>query len=137
MLGWLYETVQLFQVHAIPYYLVQHDPIVSHKVAKKKNTIVRCLDHGDRILDQMLKYPPLHILCADTHNYQEGEILYKGVLFHQIVSGTGGGEPDKLDVSKLLGNPCPNIRYKRTKYIPGYGFVQITNHSAFQKVRNW
>jgi len=138
MLRWLHETVQLLERRSTPYYLVQHDPIVSHKADKKKRTIVRCLHHGDRILDQLLRYPPLRILCADTHNYQEGDILYKGVLFHQIVSGTGGGKPDKLDVSKILGETqCPTLLYQRTKYVPGYGFVQIAKHASFQKVRNW
>ena len=72
-----------------PYYIVQHEPFASYK--KTKDPI---LPHGDEILRILATKPPIAILCADTHNYQEGIISVGGVAIRQIIVGTGGAAFD-------------------------------------------
>ena len=72
-----------------PYYIVQHEPFASYK--KTKDPI---LPHGDEILSILATKPPIAILCADTHNYQEGIISVGGVAIRQIIVGTGGAAFD-------------------------------------------
>ena len=72
-----------------PYYIVQHEPFASYK--KTKDPI---LPHGDEILTILATKPPIAILCADTHNYQEGIIRVGSVAIRQIIVGTGGAAFD-------------------------------------------
>ena len=72
-----------------PYYIVQHEPFASYK--KTKDPI---LPHGDEILRILATKPPIAILCADTHNYQEGIIRVGDVEIRQIIVGTGGAAFD-------------------------------------------
>jgi hypothetical protein len=72
-----------------PYYIVQHEPFASYK--KTKDPI---LPHGDEILTILATKPPIAILCADTHNYQEGILNVGGVAIRQIIVGTGGAAFD-------------------------------------------
>jgi hypothetical protein len=78
----------------MPYYLVQHEPFASYKKAKDP-----VLKNGDKVLRILAMRPPVAILCADTHNYQEGTISVDGVNIRQIVVGTGGASHDYFDLT--------------------------------------
>jgi hypothetical protein len=74
-----------------PYYIVQHEPYASYKTTKNP-----LLKNGDILLLALsgVANRPLAILCADTHNYQEGVIRVVDVEIRQIVVGTGGASSD-------------------------------------------
>ena len=74
-----------------PYYIVQHEPYASYKTTKNP-----LLKNGDILLLALagVANRPLAILCADTHNYQEGVIRVGDVEIRQIVVGTGGASSD-------------------------------------------
>ena len=138
MMTWLLKTVKAFQSTNTRYYLVQHDPIVSHK---RDN--VRYLQEGTQILDTIASYPPVAILCADTHNFQEGLLEFKGKFIKQYVAATGGGDP--YDIYSTVFN-SPNKGSERPRYLlerftSGYGFLRISddwkNPVEFHKVMEW
>lgn len=137
MMAWLQRTVKSFQATKTPYYLVQHDPIVAHK-----RSSVRYLEQGQQILEATLEFPPKCILCADIHNFQEGLLEYKGKLFKQYVSATGGGDP--YDIYPTVFNAPSKgerLRYMLERFTSGFGFLRVTddwkNPVDFIKVMEW
>ena len=133
MLLWLQTMLEYLKGLGRPYYLIQHEPFLSHKTRKGGQTPnkIQSLAKGEKILEILLLHPPIFILCADTHNYQTVDIQYNSGerlhIFHQIVVGTGGAEPDPIDDSygdfgllKFTGSAI------RTSFRPGYGFLAVS-----------
>jgi hypothetical protein len=138
MMTWLRRTVANFKETKIQYYLVQHDPIVAHK-----HDGVRYLPEGQQIMDAIVDYPPKSILCADIHNFQEGLLEYKGKLIKQYVTGTGGGDPYRIN-SIVFNSPSKGterLRYMLERYTSGFGFLKVSNDwknpAEFVKVQEW
>jgi hypothetical protein len=134
MLAWLQQTLTVLQSKKIPYYLVQHDPIVAHK-----HSSVRYLQEGTRILQAIANYPPKCILSADIHNFQEGLLEYNGTLIKQYVAGTGGGDP--YDIYPVVRNAQKQPRYYLERFTSGYGFLRVQEDwkkpVEFVKVQEW
>jgi hypothetical protein len=166
MLRWFKTTLQKIKGH-YKYYIIQHDPLFSIKSSKPGKTIPRKTHLADshRILDTILEADcmPLAILCADTHNYQEWDIGYKGHTFHQAVVGTGGAKPDLVPALQHLpyntafvpgddlfeqihlieGTPFSSLTFTTPKTprerVPGYGYYRLFDDRShlFRLVQRW
>lgn len=133
MLLWLEQTVKTLAKANIPYYIIQHDPFVL-----RKRDMVRYMRQGHTILDKLWEYPPIRILCADTHNFQEGRFMYKGTEFRQCIVGTGGGTPD--DVYEIAKDKQFSVSYKMDTFHRGYGYARVSDERGpveFIKVMDW
>lgn len=130
---WLEETVNKLQRDRREYYYVQHDPFISFG---KKSPIV--FPKIKEILGVLAKYPPIAILCADTHNYQKGTLQIGDILIHQYVVGTGGAHPDYVKGKNGNTYTDMDITYTMETHIPGYGYLEINSDSTnFIKVSDW
>ena len=130
---WLLETINKLKVERRKYYYVQHDPFISF--GKKKITVFPKLTE---ILGVLANYPPIAILCADTHNYQKGTLKIGDVIIQQYVVGTGGAHPDYAKGKNGDSHTTMDITYTMESHIPGYGYLEIKPESTkFIKVENW
>lgn len=154
MLLWLQDILARLKAASISYYLIQHEPFVSFRKAKKFDyPVSSVLTRASDILYRIAEYPPIAVLCADTHNFQTGIITVAktvSVKIPQYVVGTGGGFPDefgtKMD-SILTSAPITigpsDITYSPTDYQTGYGFLEVYSPSSssslfvFKKVMEW
>ena len=135
MLHWFKTTLQhTIKRNGYKYYIIQHDPFFSIKSPKSGKTIPRKthLSDSHRILDTVIDADclPIAILCADTHNYQEWDLDYKGHVFHQVVVGTGGAKPDPVPgLQHLRFNtpfvPCDDL-FERIHLVEGTPFSSLT-----------
>lgn len=133
MTSWLTSTVNELKSKGKKYYYVQHDPLVSFK-KNKKTVFLKLID----ILTILIEYPPIAILCADTHNYQKGTLEYLGVKIHQYIVGTGGAHPDYVKTTNTNSHQVTGVKYTMDSYIPGYGYLEITpDTNQFIKVSDW
>ena len=164
MLNWLHKTLTFLEKYDYQYYVVQHEPFFSIKPPKSGKSGVRItgLDNAEDILDLLYDYPPIAILSADTHNYQEWDLNYDGQVFRQIVVGTGGASPDPVPSLQDLryntefyedddiegthlikGTPFSSITYKtdelNAEQSLGYGYYRIMGEGQgiFRRVRRW
>lgn len=149
MLEWIQQYLVRKEEHR-RYYCVMHEPIISAKIKNSKeksedSSIIQELSKSRELLSVLSANPPIAILCADTHNYQQVFITYNGVTIPQIVVGTGGAEPDTVDWSKYtvdtpLGDDIVFSIAPPSKGEQGaYGFVVFDtdgNHT-FNYVRSW
>ena len=133
MIRWFSETQNELQRKGIPYYLIQHEPFVSFKKEK-----IQVLLRGHDILEA-ITYPPIAILCADTHNYQKGPLTYKDrFTVDQIVVGTGGAHYDKVTVPLGTVHEANDMRYELREHEPGFGYLRVNvGESEFRKVADW
>jgi hypothetical protein len=115
------------------YYYVQHDPFISFK--KKKKTAFPKLSE---LLGILSKYPPIAILCADTHNFQKGTLQIGDITIPQYIVGTGGAHPDFVNASVGETHTVDGVIYRMDEYIPGYGYLEVTpEETKFIKVADW
>lgn len=123
------------------YYLVQHEPFAAYKKPGKNHI----LPNGDIILHILTRWLPVAVLCADTHNYQEGVLVVGKTIINQVVVGTGGADPDRytLDSFEPLA-VSSDITYFINPEIslPSYGlhgYYQINSPSCgvFLPVVSW
>jgi hypothetical protein len=139
---------QLAELMAIgkPWWLVQHEPFASIKKVKegKPKTHILAAGYVGPILPLLATWPPLGILCADTHNYQAGRLILDGGLeIPQWVVGSGGGIPDRItaaDVAALGGGiQAPLFYYAVDAVAPGFGFARVAGPGevAFIPVMDW
>lgn len=147
------EWIQQYFTHknnGRQYYCVMHEPIISAKIKNSKEksedrSIIQELSKSREILSVLSTSPPIAILCADTHNYQQVFITYNGITIAQIVVGTGGAEPDTVDWSKYtvdtpLGDDIVFSIARPSKDEQGaYGFAvfDVDGSHTFQYVRSW
>lgn len=135
LLDWLRGVIQRG-----PYFLVQHEPYISVRENKKaKGQIkVSALTNYNLLLDVIVTNPPMAVLCADTHNYQHGEITYNGVTIPQYTVGTGGAEPDPFPAGYAVPvepfNKVPGISYKLLEISSMYGYLRVTDGPRFEFV---
>lgn len=133
MIMWLLDQVGFYKSIGKAYYYVQHDPFISFK--KKKKTV---LANGGEILKVLLQYPPIMILCADTHNYQKGKLQIDDITIPQIIVGTGGASPDFVTAKNGDSYEADGIVYTMEEYIPGYGYLEVSSiGTKFIKVESW
>ncbi|XWV26395.1 hypothetical protein QJ857_gp0675 [Tupanvirus soda lake] len=74
-----------------------HDPLASFKLkSKTKGPLAKA--HIDILLNLMGRIPNLVYICADTHNFQYNTITSSDGLYmvNEVVSGTGGANPDVI-----------------------------------------
>lgn len=127
-----------------PYLLVQHEPFaafskLTDKGVKKKAV----LNNSVGILEAVKEHPPIAILCADTHNYQEGVIVYGDLRIPQYVVGTGGAMPDKMfEVAageEIFTRADMPYTYEFRRMIPNYGYLRIDPGPTFlfEEVTGW
>ncbi len=132
MMEWFSATQKELQTKGMPYYLIQHEPYISFK--KKK---IQMLVRAPEILAN-ITYPPIAILCADTHNYQKGTITYGGMSIPQIIVGTGGAHPDNVTVPVETEHEAEGVHYKMEEHMPGYGYLRVNVGSTeFVKIMDW
>lgn len=130
---WLSDTINGLKSDRRKYYYVQHDPFISF--GKKKMIVFPKLVE---VLEILVRYPPIAILCADTHNYQKGTLQVGDVTIQQYVVGTGGAHPDYVkgkngDTYDIMG-----VTYTMDTHISGYGYLEVTSDEAkFIKVSDW
>lgn len=130
---WLSETINKLETSGRKYYYVQHDPFISFG---KKSPIV--LPKLNNILEILAKYPPIAILCADTHNYQKGVLEINGVTIQQYVVGTGGAHPDYVKAKNGDLYETSGVKYIMENHISGYGYLEVTkDDTKFVKVEDW
>jgi len=133
MAAWITETIHMLRSAHMPYYLIQHEPFFSYKKGEANE-----LKYGVDILRIIVAYPPVLVLCADTHNYQENMITVGGVKIKQIVAGTGGAHHDLLgDTSSKIDHA--DIQYTIENHIPGFGYLEVPALGAheFKFVAPW
>jgi hypothetical protein len=116
------------------YYIVQHEPFASYK--KKKRPV---LPNGHKLLYEMKDYPPLAILCADTHNFQISTLNVGGTSIKQYVVGTGGAKFDNIEIDTHENiQITDDIQLKFEGHMPGYGYLVIAEDGFhFVKVTDW
>jgi hypothetical protein len=133
MLEWLINTINELKISKKHYFYIQHEPFISFK--KNKKTV---LPNISDLLYILTDYPPISILCADTHNFQKGVLCINDICIPQIIVGTGGANPDYVSVKSGTKYTIDNITYIMEEYIPGYGYLQITPKGvSFIKVEDW
>lgn len=134
MMDWFSGTQRELQEKNIPYYLIQHEPYMSFKKGK-----IQMLLRGHDILE-VITYPPIAILCADTHNYQRGPLTYKDrFTVEQIIVGTGGAKYDPVGFDIGAEHTENEIRYRMEEHTPGFGYLRVNNvgDTEFRVVANW
>lgn len=130
---WLFETVSSLESAKRKYYYVQHDPLISF--GKKKIIVFPKLTE---VLEVLAKYPPVAVLCADTHNYQKGTLQIGDVIIQQYVVGTGGAHPDYVKGKNGDTYEVAGVKYTMESHIPGYGYLEVTSDDTkFIKVIDW
>jgi len=133
MKEWLSETIARLKEARKRYYYVQHDPFISFK--KNKPTGLPKLSE---LLAILADYPPVAVLCADTHNYQTGTLQIGTATISQYVVGTGGAVPDYVLEPIGSTHTVEGVTYTMDAYIPGYGYLEITpDDIKFRKVEDW
>lgn len=133
MTEWLVNTITKLNEDGRKYYYVQHDPFISF--GKKKMIVLPKLRD---LLSILAKYPPIAVLCADTHNYQKGTLKIGDVTIKQYVVGTGGAHPDFVMGKNGDKYEVDGIVYTMETHIPGYGYLELTSdETKFIKVSNW
>lgn len=135
MREWLLAQVTSLKESGKKYYYSQHHPFISFK--KKKITVLPKLSE---ILNILSQYPPVAILCADTHNFQKGTLQIGGVIIPQYIVGTGGAHPDFVNapIGATHTEESSGIKYTMESYTPGYGYLQVTSDKTeFIKVEDW
>jgi hypothetical protein len=130
MLAWMVECLARLKTARRPYYLIQHEPFASYK--KGKRTV---LVNGAPFLRALAAYPPIAVLCADTHNFQAGFLYVGRTAIPQLIVGSGGASPDPI----LTDTDTPiaideDIRYEFYKHVPGYGYLRVVRPAKFQFV---
>jgi hypothetical protein len=133
MMSWLETILGELKASGRKYYYVQHDPFISF--GKTKMIVVPKLTN---ILGVLAKYPPIAVLCADTHNYQKGTLTIGDVKIPQYVVGTGGAHPDYVKGKNGDKYEIDGVTYKMKSHIPGYGYLEIkSDKPTFVKVEDW
>ena len=130
VLDMLHQAVAHLYENHIPYILIMHHPIVSYK---KLGFYV--MPRHEEVLDILVRNPPQMVLVADTHNYQQGILEWKGVAIRQIVAGTGGAELDTMNDKELLKSSM--LRYTLTAFAVAHGYVRVIGEDVkFVEVQN-
>ena len=134
MKEWLENTLGKLKAAGRKYYYVQHDPFISF--GKTKMIVFPKLAD---ILSVLVEYPPIAILCADTHNYQKGTLkLGENAPIPQYVVGTGGAHPDYVKGKNGETYGIDGVVYTMESHIPGYGYLEIkSDKPEFIKVEDW
>jgi hypothetical protein len=124
-------------------FIVGHDPIFSHKKKKDKTTCVTSYYRDSRPMFDFLfdianltniSQKNIYYLCADTHNFQDInlQITHNEKIYNirEIVSGTGGAEPDSIPVCKPIEQqiilPLDKMLVKTNNVQDCYGYTDIT-----------
>jgi hypothetical protein len=147
MLAWLTATVSKLQHAGLKYYVVQHDPYASYKLKVKKDdsgaviktTHDTVFTKASDLLHKFVDYPPVAILCADTHNYQKGLLHVSArISIPQYVVGTGGAQYDRIGETKPI-RIADDITMTFEEKMEGYGYLEIRAPTtvAFRKVLDW
>ena len=134
MIEWLRRAIDKVADEGERYYIVQHEPMISmrhKKGADKASVLIGC----DRVMEILNRYPPIRILCADTHNFQDGFVTFgEGApAISQLVVGTGGANLD--DLPKGAGPFTVQEGGLKYKYIKGekaYGYLRIDNPDTYE-----
>ena len=115
---WLLGKVNELRNTNKKYFYVQHHPFSTcqHKAKKKVDRYILPL------LDILSTYPPISILCAHCHNYQNGTLHVNGVTIQQFIVGTGGG-----NLRSAISTHTSNIMYTVNEYIESYGYLEVTS----------
>ena len=113
---WLLQKVNELRNANKKYFYVQHHPFITcqHKVKKVEQYVLP-------LLDILSTYPPISILCAHCHNYQNGTLHVNGVTIQQFIVGTGGG-----NLHSAISTQTSNIMYTVNEYIESYGYLEVT-----------
>jgi hypothetical protein len=137
MVTWFKAVVSDIQAAGQMYYTVQHEPYFT---ARKKN--LGSLVNGEIFLEIMMSYPPISILCADTHHYQHATIQQNGgdTVLHQFTVGTGGANPD-LHLPGFVSETIGPYIYSNIDEQTGFGFLRVDapdpRAATFIKVAEW
>ena len=124
-------------------FIIGHDPIFSHKIKKDKTTGVNNYYRDSRPMFDFLfdianltdiSQKNIYYLCADTHNFQDInlQITHNEKIYNirEIVSGTGGAEPDSIPVCKPIEQqiilPLDKMLVKTNNVQDCYGYTDIT-----------
>jgi hypothetical protein len=135
MAAWMRKTLAELKAEGLPYYIVQHEPYASYKKSK-----LTTLVNGSTLLYEMLEYPPVAILCADTHNFQVGMLNVRGTKILQFIVGTGGAAHDPISVpTDAPIKIADDIQLEFVNHIPGFGFLVCERLASrrFEHVADW
>lgn len=83
----------------------------------------------------LITYPPVAVLCADTHNYQVGVITYGGKTIQQIIVGTRGATHDPIEGEDRAFSVGDQLQYRLTENIEGLGCLRVTGLDEYEFVR--
>lgn len=146
MLAWLEATLSQLQTAGLKYYVVQHDPYASYKLKVKKDdagavikTHHTVFTKASDLLYRFVDYPPVAILCADTHNYQKGLLHVSAkTTIPQYVVGTGGAQYDRIGETNPVRIAADILMTFEDK-MECYGYLEIQTPTAvvFRKVLEW
>jgi hypothetical protein len=141
MCAWLHRAVHDARIAGESYYIVQHEPMISLRNKKRRDVASALLRH-DTLMDILNQYPPIAILCADTHNYQYGDLQFGGEgapIIPQYVVGTGGADLDNLPMRlPPFGITEGSLRYVYRGGMKAYGYLRVDSPRKiqFKKVRD-
>lgn len=158
MMEWLTTALSYLRAQGKPYYFVTHEPFGSFK--KDKTTVWgiskddmkkagteeghTILNSGStpEVLSVLQTYPPVSVLCADTHHYEKGKITGEAgsPAIHQEIVGSGGASYNTYTSDWTpfsLGGPF--IYSMMSEPFEMYGFLSIPTQGQFDflAVREW
>jgi len=118
-------------------FFICHTPIFSlkYKPEKEKNKV----EFNERLtlfylsIQEMIIDKKLYHLCADTHYFQDAEIIInKSLVFRQLIVGTGGAHLDDIPIGEVLEFDfegtiieISKINYQIKDY--GYSIIEIND----------
>jgi hypothetical protein len=142
---WLHGQIQELKATGKPWWLVQHEPFASFKKKKegkmKEHAIAN--NYSRNVFYMIKQHPPIAVLCADTHNYQRGRLVFPdGLEITQYVVGTGGGIPDRITKDDIAAVPPIDtglVQYVVDEVAEGFGFLRVEGPVAiaFVTVMPW
>ncbi len=144
--AWLGAQLAELRATGRPWWLIQHEPFASFKKIKEGKMKRHQLPnvYARPVFHYLKQWPPIAILCADTHNYQVGSLTFPGgIVMRQYVVGSGGGIPDRItgaDVARAGGGFATELfQYQIEDLAEGFGFLRVTGPGAavFQPVMPW
>jgi hypothetical protein len=130
--AWIAEALQYMKTHRIEeYYVVMHEPVVGFKQKK-----VEVLREADALLAVLTPHPPLFLLTADVHSFQNVRIHFAGVEFRQMIVGTGGAALDALPARFSEAVEGVSGRVEVLDAQKTYGYLVVSGREAtFESVR--
>ena len=121
-----------------------HVPLIECK-SKKGNDLLKLCNDSESIFNDLFTMldsehflnsdrtqKEIYYICADTHFYQESDIiLSNGLTIHQYVIGTGGAELDDPAENDCKKESLPNDYFKLSPFIRDFKLKEVKKTNGY------